>query len=280
MSFNACHLIEKLVKTASMTTQSVTPKHVAFIMDGNGRWAKSRGWKRLEGHKAGVKTVRSMIEESIKRNIEVVTFYAFSSENWKRPEEEVSGLFRLMKEYFRKEMKSLQEQNICVKFIGNRAPGCKLSQDIIDLMNAVEEQTADNTAITANFAINYGGRNELMRAAIEFTVNKLESTEDHVDFTKFYHEESLGQFLDTGPLPEVDLMIRTGGEKRISNFMLWQLAYAELAFPDVAWPDFAPENYQAVLDDFASRQRRFGGLVQSQEVPSEVIPTIEDVEVL
>lgn len=246
------------------------PKHIAFIMDGNGRWAQGRGLKRLEGHKRGVDTVRTVLDECIKRNIEAVTFYAFSSENWRRPEGEVTGLFALMRHYFKQEMKSIQAQNVRVKFIGDRAPGSKLDQDIIDIMNDVEVDTAENTALTATFAINYGARNELTRAATEMAL-----TESEQDEPIPYHGEALGDFLDTGKLPDVDFMVRTGGEMRLSNFLLWQIAYAELYFTDIHWPDFCAENFQTALDEFAKRQRRFGGLPST---PAEDI--LDDVEEL
>lgn len=251
---------------------TAVPQHVAFIMDGNGRWAQKQGWQRLVGHKAGIETVQKILKESMERRIKFVTFYAFSSENWRRPEAEVKGLFSLMQQYFKAELNKLISENIKVQFIGDRAPGSKLSPKIIEIMNEVEEKTANNTAITATFAINYGARNELTRAAAELAQQEQEEGK-----VTPYHSENLGQFLDTVSLPDVDLMIRTGGEQRLSNFMLWQLAYAELYFTPVFWPDFDAANYQAALDNFANRQRRFGGLVDAVDSTSH---NVEDVEEL
>jgi len=257
----------------STHSSSLVPHHIAFVMDGNGRWAQKQGWQRLVGHKAGIETVKTILKESMERRIKFVTFYAFSSENWRRPEAEVTGLFALMQQYFKSELKELMAQNIKVQFIGDRAPGSKLSPKIIQLMNEVEEKTADNAAITATFAINYGARNELTRAAAELAQHELEA-----DTPTPYHSENLGQFLDTVNLPDVDFMVRTGGEQRLSNFMLWQLAYAELYFTPAFWPDFDAAHYQVALNDFANRQRRFGGLI---DTPSEgTSHNVVDVEEL
>lgn len=245
------------------TAPSHLPTHVAFIMDGNGRWAERQGKPRLEGHRQGVETVKRICDQMLALGIPNATFYAFSTENWKRPEEEVSGLFNLMRLYFRQEMKTLGKKNIRVKFIGDRRPG-QLAQDIIDLMNEVEATTAKNTAMTVQFAINYSGRNEIERAAAKLAeqveAGKLAPTE--------ITSEAIAANLDTAGIPDPDMVIRTSGEMRISNFMLWQLAYAELYFSDVTWPDFGNTHLQAALSAFTTRQRRFGALPTAAAVAS------------
>lgn len=232
--------------------KSHLPTHVAFIMDGNGRWAQKRGLGRLLGHKAGVETVRRTCEELTSLGIEYVTFYAFSTENWKRPWEEVSGLFTLMRSYFKSELESITEKGLRIRFIGDRGEGTKLPQDILDLMNEVEAKTAHNTKLNATFAINYSGRDELLRAARQLAAEGTEIT-----------TETFNSALDTHGLPDPDFVIRTSGEQRISNFLLWQIAYAELYFSDVAWPDFTATHLQAAMASYTTRQRRFGALPQT-----------------
>lgn len=230
-------------------TPAAPPAHVAFIMDGNGRWAQKRGFARLKGHAQGVETVRTICEESINAGVQYVTFYAFSTENWKRPLEEVSGLFDLMRSYFRKELGDIIKKGLRIRFIGDRSPTGRLPKDILDIMTEVESKTAHNTKLNATFAVNYSGRDELARAA-QTLANEGQDITPH----------NLSSVLDTNALPDPDLVIRTSGEQRLSNFMLWQMAYAELYFTDVSWPDFTPQHYQQALASFGSRQRRFGAL--------------------
>ncbi|MCP5405089.1 MAG: di-trans,poly-cis-decaprenylcistransferase [Pseudomonadaceae bacterium] len=234
-----------------MTETRPMPQHVAFIMDGNGRWAKARGMPRLEGHRQGVESVRKVCEQLVREGIPYATFYAFSTENWKRSQEEVGGLFKLFRLYFGKELGKLGEQGVRVRFIGARDKE-RLGADIVAMMEEAEAKTAGNTKLTALFAINYGGRDEIVRAA-----RKLAAESGEIDEARF------GDALDTAGVPDVDLMIRTSGEQRLSNFLLWQLAYAELVFTKVAWPDFGAEELQSALDDFMGRERRFGGVVEN-----------------
>ncbi|MFZ2587230.1 MAG: polyprenyl diphosphate synthase [Alphaproteobacteria bacterium] len=230
-----------------MSTPAKTLQHIAFIMDGNGRWATARGLSRLEGHRQGVEAVRRVCDALMERGVAFATFYAFSTENWKRPEDEVSGLFNLMRLYFKQEMKSMGKKGIRVRFIGDRTPG-KLAADIVTLMDEVEATTAANTKLTVQFAINYSGRDELVRAAAK-AAKAGEVT-----------AESLTAALDTAGVPDPDLIVRTSGEQRISNFMLWQLAYSELYFTSVAWPDFGVAELDDAVGVFNGRERRFGGL--------------------
>lgn len=239
-----------------LTEMPKMPQHVAFIMDGNGRWAKSRGMPRLEGHRRGIDTVREMMDAAIEMGIGCVTFYAFSTENWQRPEEEVRGLMDLMRLYFKKEIKTLSKKGIRLKFIGDRTPEGRLSRDILNLMNEAEEETADNNELTAVFAINYSGRDELVRAAAYFA----EDVEQIGRHSKQMNEQVLSEYLDTVNLPELDMLVRTGGEQRLSNFMLWQAAYAELFFEPKFWPDYHEDDFRRHVALFSQRDRRFGGL--------------------
>lgn len=232
--------------------KSHLPTHVAFIMDGNGRWATKRGLARLKGHAAGIETVRNVCEELTSLGIEYVTFYTFSTENWKRPWEEVSGLFGLMRTYFNSELNTIIEKGLRIRFIGDRSAGTKLPADILRLMDDVEAKTAHNTKLHATFAVNYSGRDELLRAARQLAQDGIEINADTFESA-----------LDTHGLPDPDFVIRTSGEQRISNFLLWQIAYAELYFSDVAWPDFNATHLQAALSSFVTRQRRFGALPQT-----------------
>jgi undecaprenyl diphosphate synthase len=234
------------------------PQHVAFIMDGNGRWATGRGLLRMEGHRRGVETVRKMVEEGIRLGIPHMTFYAFSTENWQRPQEEVSGLMGLLREYFRAKLDELVEKGIKVRFIGNRLPGGRLAQDILDLMGEVEDKTAHNNKITATFAVNYSGRDELLRAVAYFG----EDVQAGEQFPWAVDEKTFKKYLDTAEMPDPDLVIRTSGEERISNFMLWQMAYSELIFHESAWPAYSVEDFHQCLSAYVERDRRFGRVKQ------------------
>ncbi len=227
------------------------PRHVAIIMDGNGRWAQQRGLPRTAGHKAGVKSVRTVVEASARRHIEVLTLFAFSSENWQRPKEEVGRLMELFILALRQEAKRLLKNNVCLRVIGDvTAFPEKLQKSIA----AVERDTADNNGLVLQIAANYGGRWDIARA-----VRRLGERigDGRLDPSQL-DEASISGELSFPDLPDPDLFIRTGGEMRLSNFLLWQSAYAELYFTDCLWPDFGEEAYQEALKEFGRRQRRFG----------------------
>ena len=228
------------------------PKHVAIIMDGNNRWAKQRRLPSLAGHKAGVGSVRAVVEVALQQGIEVITLFAFSSENWTRPAEEVSGLMELFKWALRRETKRLHKHQVRLKVVGNRAG---FSTELQQLMLQAEELTANNTKTTLVIAANYGGRQDITQAvrklALQFDEGSLNA--------KAINEADIQQHLAFDQLPDPDLCIRTSGEQRLSNFLLWQLAYAELVFVDAYWPDFRQEAFYDTLKIFISRQRRFGG---------------------
>ena len=229
------------------------PRHVAIIMDGNGRWATQRGRPRLFGHHAGAKRVREIVEACPDVGVEYLTIFAFSTENWKRTQVEVAGLMSLFRRYISKEMRSLSEYGARVRFIGDRD---RLDDKLIKLMGELEAHTAHNTRINLTIALNYGGRDEVARAthrlAQDVASGKLDP--DSVD------EETLPRYLDTHVLPDPDLVIRTSGEARISNFLLWQSAYAEYEFIDTLWPDFTREEFARLCAAYGGRDRRFGAV--------------------
>lgn len=226
------------------------PTHIAIIMDGNGRWAKSRFLPRAAGHKAGVEAIREVIKESQRLGVKHLTLYAFSTENWKRPEDEVSYLCKLPGLFFNKFINELMEKNIQVTFAGELEKFPKATQDVI---NKAVNMTSKNTGLELCLAINYGSRREML-LSIKKYADEVASGKRENDLT----EEEFSKYLF---VPEdIDLMIRTSGELRISNYLLWQLAYAELIFTPVAWPDFDEKALKDCLDEFASRDRRFGGL--------------------
>ena len=230
----------------------ILPKHVAIIMDGNNRWAKQRKLPSLTGHKAGVDSVRAVLEVALQQGIEVVTLFAFSSENWKRPAEEVSGLMELFKWALRRETKRLHKYQVKLKIVGDRTA---FSNELQQLMLKAEALTANNTKTTLVIAANYGGRQDITTAArqLALQVSKGELNPEAID------EQKLQQYLAFEDLPDPDLCIRTSGEQRLSNFLLWQLAYTELIFVDAFWPDFRQQAFYETLKVFISRQRRFGG---------------------
>lgn len=228
------------------------PRHVAIIMDGNGRWAKQHKIKIALGHRQGVEALRSIIRESSDLGIEALSLYAFSTENWKRDPQEVDALMGLLLEFFSSEIDELDEKNVCIRILGDKAG---LPEKQRRAVISAEERTKDNTGLHLNIALNYGGRAELALAArtLAEKVQKGEMTPDEIT------EETLSQALYTKGLPDVDLLIRTSGEMRLSNFLLYQCAYAEFEFPTVLWPDFTLDHYHAALREFAGRDRRFGG---------------------
>ncbi len=227
------------------------PRHVAIIMDGNGRWARRRRLPRFSGHKAGVETVKGVVRACGEKGIEVLTLFAFSSENWRRPREEVGLLMGLFTTALEQQVRKLHEHNIRLRIIGDRSAFSRTLQERIE---AAESLTQTNTGLTLVIAANYGGRWDMTEAAhtIASRVQAGELTPDQVS------PELVQSLLSLRDLPEPDLFIRTGGEKRVSNFLLWQLAYTELYFTDTLWPDFDRQAFEGALTSFASRQRRFG----------------------
>jgi len=236
--------------------RALLPRHVAIIMDGNGRWAQKRGMPRSFGHKAGVEALREIIRHSDHMGIEALTIYAFSTENWKRSAEEVGALMGLLLEYFTKELDELHREHVCIRIIGDIDDMPKgLEKQQAALYNAME-RTKDNTGLKLNIALNYGGQQEIVRAARRLAqkVKNGEVDPDGIDMAMFESE------LYTAGLPQVDFMIRTSGEIRLSNFLLYQLAYAEFYQTDVLWPDFDRKAYDEALLAFTKRNRRFGGV--------------------
>ncbi len=225
--------------------------HVAIIMDGNGRWAKARNMPRTMGHRAGIEAVRRTLAAAAEHPIGYLTLYSFSSENWRRPEAEVGELMRLLRFYLRSELANLHKEGIRIRVIGERK---KLPADIVEQIDHAEELTKDNDKLVLTLALNYGGRQEITAAArgLAAAVERGQLKADAID------AHLLQSFLYTGGMPDPDLVIRTSGEKRISNFLLWQSAYAEYIFMDVLWPDFAAEHLAEALAEFARRDRRYG----------------------
>jgi undecaprenyl diphosphate synthase len=230
---------------------TILPRHIAIVMDGNGRWAKKRLLPRPAGHREGAKVARRIIRACIDRGIEVLTLFAFSSENWRRPPSEVSTLMNLFLETLRSEVCRLHENNVRLQFIGDRHA---FSDTLQMHMSQAEALSADNTGLTLVIAANYGGRWDIVQATQKLIMDVTEGYLSATDITP----EQLSNGLSLHGLPEPDLFIRTGGEQRISNFLLWQMAYTELYFSDQLWPDFKAEDLDQACADFAKRQRRFG----------------------
>lgn len=228
------------------------PRHVAIIMDGNGRWAKQQGKMRIFGHQNGVKAVRNAVNFAAKHHIQVLTLYAFSSENWSRPEEEVSALMTLFMKALDSEVKKLHKNNIRLKVIGDTA---KFNEKLQQRIKEAEALTAENTGLTLNIAANYGGCWDITQAAQQLALKVKLGELSITEITT----ERLQQLLVTGDQPPVDLLIRTSGEQRISNFLLWQIAYAELFFSPVLWPEFDDKAFSEAIVAYQQRERRFGG---------------------
>ncbi|PQO22781.1 di-trans,poly-cis-decaprenylcistransferase [Rhodobacteraceae bacterium WD3A24] len=231
------------------------PLHVAIIMDGNGRWATERGWPRLAGHREGAKRVKEIVSACPELGVDYLTIYAFSTENWKRSTAEILGLMSLFRRYISREADRMSAEGVRMRFIGDRTP---LDPKLQRLMGWIESRTADNTRTNLTVAINYGGRNEITRAARRLAGAVARGEMDPEDIT----QEAISAALDTGRLPDPDLVVRTSGETRVSNFLLWQAAYAEFEFTPIMWPDFRPADLAEVLDRFALRERRFGAAAQ------------------
>ncbi|MFT5066683.1 MAG: undecaprenyl diphosphate synthase [Yoonia sp.] len=229
------------------------PDHVAIIMDGNGRWATQRGRPRLFGHHAGARRVREMVEACPDLGVKYLTIFAFSTENWKRTQSEVAGLMKLFRRYIEREAKALFQDGVRVRFIGDRQ---KLDDKLVSLMDNLELYTSGNDKVHLTIALNYGGRDEVTRAAQRLAFEVEQGRLSHKDVDA----ETLSKFLDTRFLPDPDLVIRTSGEARISNFLLWQSAYAEYEFIDTLWPDFTAEEFGKILSNYSNRERRFGAV--------------------
>jgi undecaprenyl diphosphate synthase len=229
------------------------PRHVAIIMDGNGRWAQARGLPRIEGHRRGVQSVRMISETATELGIDAITLYCLSSENWKRPQAELDFLMHLLEQYLVEERRTIMDQQLRLKVIGRRD---RLPESVIEQMDRTLEMSANNLGTQLVLAIDYGGRDEIARAARQLAREALQGTMtlDQIN------EETVADRLYTTGLPEVDLMIRTGGDMRISNFLLWQLSYAELWMTEKCWPEFSQDDFLGAIREFTSRQRRFGGL--------------------
>jgi undecaprenyl diphosphate synthase len=232
---------------------SKLPGHIAIIMDGNGRWARTRNLPRAMGHRAGVETIREIVSVSSELGIKVLTLYAFSTENWKRPTDEVNALMNLLVEYLRKEVRELHEKKVRIMAIGNIA---KLPEICQHELNKAIKMTSKNTGLILNLALNYGGRSEIIDAVrkICISVQKEHLKPEEID------EKIISEYLSTGSIPDPDLIVRPSGELRLSNFLLWQCAYSEFWFSDINWPDFKKEHLFKAIYDYQQRDRRFGGI--------------------
>lgn len=230
-----------------MTKTTVIPRHIAIVMDGNGRWAQQRKRPRLFGHHRGAEAVRTTVKTCGKLGVECLTLFAFSSENWKRPAEEVEGLMSLLATALDREAKSLMKHGVRLKFIGDTSA---FSQKLQDKITKVEAMTAEGDGLLLQIAANYGGRWDIVQAVQRLV--------DDTPDSSAINESSVSEYMSTAGVPDPDLFIRTGGERRISNFLLWQLAYSELYFTDLLWPDFNETALVEAIEDFSGRQRRFG----------------------
>ncbi|MDN3514573.1 MAG: isoprenyl transferase [Candidatus Brocadia sp.] len=236
-----------------MSGNGYLPSHIAIIMDGNGRWARRRGLVRIRGHKAGVESVREITRECAKKHVKQLTLYAFSQENWKRPKREVNLLMKLLKEFLIKERKEIEENNIRLTAIG-RISG--LPEDVQGELAVSMEESRRNTGMVLCLALNYGGRSEIVDAAKDIAIRVKAGRMGLEEIT----EETFKNFLYTSEMSDPDLLIRTGGEMRVSNFLLWEISYTELWVTPVCWPDFRKEHLEEAIRDYALRERRFGGL--------------------
>ena len=239
-----------------MSEMKKIPAHVGIIMDGNGRWAKAHGVPRVMGHNAGMQSMKKIVIATSNMGIKYLTVYAFSTENWKRSTEEVSGIFKLIVKYVNSELEELDENNVHINIFGDYS---MLPQASIDAIDKMVGRLADNDGLVFNIALNYGGKDEIMRSVRELARQCAEEGRDPATLT----EDDLSMYLWSGSanygVPDPDLIIRTSGEERISNFLTWQSAYSELMFTDTLWPDFTPEEYAEMIDAYANRDRRFGG---------------------
>jgi undecaprenyl diphosphate synthase len=242
---------DKNLHYSPSTAHHPLPQHLAVIMDGNGRWAKSRGLPRTAGHKKGADALRRTLDYCENASIKYLTIYAFSAENWKRPSDEVNDLMQLLQHYLHNELENLHQRGVRMRFIGDFS---KLSPEIREQITYSMDLTARNTAFNLTIALSYGSRQEIVRATTKIAEMVAAGKINETEIT----EELFAENLDTAGLPEPDLLIRTGGEKRLSNFLLWQSAYTEFYFSDSLWPDFAEADFNAAINDFANRERRYG----------------------
>ena len=229
------------------------PDHIAIVMDGNGRWAKLRNLPRLAGHNAGMKALKEIVKRSSTLGIKHLTVYAFSTENWKRPSEEVGGIFKILVHYVDKELAELHENNVKVSVLGDYR---KLPAEAVTKLEEALIKTKDNTGLRFHIALNYGSRDEILQAARSMAEDVAVGRLKPEDMT----EEMLARHLFTKDIPDPDLVIRTSGEKRLSNFLLWQSAYSEFVFSETYWPDFTPERFEEAIAEYSGRVRRFGGV--------------------
>ncbi len=239
-------------KLAFNATDRPVARHIAIIMDGNGRWAAERGLPRAEGHRQGVESVRRTVNAAQELGITHLTLFSFSSENWSRPRQEINDLFGLLRRFIRRDLADLHKNGVKIRVIGTRAG---LERDLLRLIDDAIELTKDNTALNLTIAFNYGARDEIARAARRIAEDVAKGELAPVDVTP----ERFATYLDTADLPDPDLLIRTSGELRLSNFLLWQVAYSEFVFVDCYWPDFSREQLEAALAEYQRRSRRFGG---------------------
>lgn len=237
--------------SAPQAVNAALPRHVAIIMDGNGRWAAKRHLPRKLGHRQGVETVRRMVRAVGERGIPYLTLFGFSTENWRRPPDEVEDLMGLLRLYIRRDLAELHKNNVRIRIIGSREG---LADDIVRMIAEAEELTAGNTGLRLTIAFNYGGQSEITRATLRIAEAVARGDLKPCDITP----DTVADHLDTHDLPDPDLIIRTSGDKRLSNFLIWQAAYAELVFVDTLWPDFNDDVLGEALADYASRERRFG----------------------
>lgn len=229
------------------------PKHIAIIMDGNGRWAKKRKLPRTMGHKAGVETIRRILKEASNLGVKYMTLYAFSTENWKRPKDEVNALMKLLVQYLRKEINELHKNGVRINVLGDIS---MLPKECIDEIEKSVEKTKNNTGITMNIALNYGGRDEIIRS-IKLIAQDVLDGKIKIDAIE---EDTVNNYLYTKGVPDPDIIIRPSGEQRLSNFLLWQCAYSEFWYSDICWPDFTEDDLHKAIYDFQQRDRRFGGI--------------------
>ena len=240
----------------TQTSRNEVPGHVAIIMDGNGRWARQRGLPRTAGHKQGAEAVRRVVRAAGELGIAYLTLFGFSSENWNRPEDEVRELMKLLRYYLRSETADLHKNGVCLKVIGDRSA---FDADIVQMIENAEDLTKDNDKITVMIALNYGGRHDILQAARQLALQ----TEDIQSLSMEELEEEFSSYLMTAEYPDPDVLIRTSGEQRISNFLLWQCAYAEMVFTPTLWPDFDKQDLERALAEYAERDRRFGAIKAS-----------------
>ena len=239
-------------KASSSAQQAAHARHVAIIMDGNGRWAKRRSLPRTLGHRAGVQALKRTVQAAGTLGLEWLTVFGFSTENWRRPASEVSELMTLLKSYVESDLSRLEREGVRVRVIGRREG---LGADILEVIERAEQRTSHNDRFNLQVAFNYGGRADIVDAARRFAADAVAGRADPAAFD----ETAFGQYLSTAAGPPVDLIVRTSGERRLSNFLLWEAAYAELVFQDVLWPDYGEAELKAALDEFRARERRYGG---------------------